>query len=96
MDDDLPMMLAFKDITITVGHVNRAPIFSAVGPQLVLEHNMLTFTVVATDPDGDAVTLSATGMPSGATFNPATGLFSWTPGYPSAVVRPLLNNLRFW
>lgn len=85
-DDGSPMMLAFEDITITVGHVNRAPIFSPVGPQQVLEHNTLTFTVAATDPDGDAVTFSATGMPSGATFNPATGLFSWTPGYPTAGV----------
>lgn len=85
-DDGSPMMLAFEDITITVGHVNRAPIFTPVGSQQVLEHNTLTFTVAATDPDGDAITLSAMGMPSGATFNPATGAFSWTPGYPSVGV----------
>ncbi len=86
MDNGSPMMLDFEDITITVGNVNRPPIFSNPGPQQVLEHNSLTFSVSATDPDGDAVTLSASGMPSGATFDPATGIFSWTPGYPTAGV----------
>lgn len=86
MDNGSPMMLAFEDIMITVGNVNRAPVFSPVVSQQVLEHNTLTFTVSAIDPDGDAVTLSATGLPSGAVFNPATGVFSWTPGYPTAGV----------
>lgn len=86
MDNGTPMMLAFEDITITVGHVNRAPVIAPIGPKQVLEHNNLTFTVSASDPDGNAVTLSATGMPTGATFNPTTGVFSWTPGYPTAGV----------
>jgi Tol biopolymer transport system component len=86
MDDGSPMQLAFEDITITVGGVNRAPIFAPVGPQTVLEHNPLSFTVSATDPDGNAVTLSASGMPSGATFSTTTGAFSWTPGGSTAGV----------
>jgi hypothetical protein len=86
MDNGSPMMLVFEDITITVGNVNRAPIFSSVGSQQVLEHNLLAFTVSATDPDGNAITLSASGMPSGATFNTTTGVFSWTPVYPQAGV----------
>jgi hypothetical protein len=86
MDNGTPMMLAFEDITITVGHVNRSPMFVPIGPQQVLEHNNLTFTVSAIDPDGNAVTLSATGIPNGATFDPTTGVFSWTPGSPSAGV----------
>jgi len=85
-DNGSPMMLDLEDITITVGHVNRAPVISNPGPQQVLEHATLAFTVSATDPDGDAVTLSASGMPSGATFNPSTGVFSWTPGHPTAGV----------
>jgi hypothetical protein len=85
-DNGSPMMLDFEDITITVGNVNRAPIFAAVGPQQILEHATTTFTVSATDPDGNSVTLSASGMPSGATFNTSTGVFSWTPGYPTAGV----------
>ena len=85
-DNGSPMMLDLEDITITVGDVNRAPVLSNPGPQQVLEHATTTFTVSATDPDGNAVTLSASGMPSGATFNTSTGVFSWTPGYPTAGV----------
>ncbi len=46
----------------------------------------LNFSVQATDIDNDFVTLSATTLPSGATFatvqgaQPVTGSFSWTPG----------------
>ncbi len=85
-DDGSPMMLDLENITITVGNVNRAPTFGLVGSQQVLEHENLTFTVSAVDSDGDAVTLSAVGLPSGATFNPTTGEFSWTPEYPLAGV----------
>ena len=35
------------------------------------------FDVTATDAENDPVTLSATGLPPGATFNTATGHFSW-------------------
>lgn len=83
-DNGTPMMLALEDITITVGHVNRAPVFAPVGPQQVLEHSPLSFTVSATDPDSDPVILSVTGLPSGATFNASTGVFNWTPGHPQA------------
>src|SRR5262249_50052700 len=75
-DNGSPMMLDFEDITITVGDVNRPPDLVPVGSQQVLEHQTLTFTVSATDPDGNSVTLSASGMPSGATFNTSTGVFS--------------------
>lgn len=43
----------------------------------------VSFSVSGTDPDGDAVTLSAD-YPDGASFNPATGLFSWTPQEPGS------------
>ena len=71
-------------VTISVGNVNRPPVLAAVGNKTVAENAALGFTVNATDPDGDAVTLSAANLPSGATFNAATGAFSWTPGYAQA------------
>ncbi|MBW7992571.1 MAG: hypothetical protein FVQ84_21500 [Planctomycetes bacterium] len=64
-------------ITITVNNVNRAPVFTAIGNKSVWSDDPLTFTVVATDPDGDTVTYSANTVPSGATFIPQT--FDWTP-----------------
>ena len=65
--------------------VNGAPVFAAGGEaRSVDENRALTFTVAATDPDGDALTYSASGLPAGASFDPATRQFSWTPGYPQA------------
>ena len=85
-DDGSPMELALELVTITVGDVNRAPDITNPGPQAVLEGHTLTFPVTVTDPDGNTVTLSATGLPSGATFNSSTGIFSWTPGTTAAGV----------
>jgi hypothetical protein len=41
-----------------------------------------TFPISAAAAHGQAVTLSATGVPSGVTFNPVTGTFSGTPDLP--------------
>ncbi len=65
--------------TLTVNDVNR-PVeldlanFAGgeVGQLLVVEAS-------ASDPDGDDVTLSAANLPTGATFDAAGGLMSWTP-----------------
>ncbi len=64
-------------VTITVINVNRAPIFTAIGNKSVWSDDPLTFTIDATDPDGDAVTYSANTVPSDATF--ITETFDWTP-----------------
>ncbi|GAA3640260.1 hypothetical protein GCM10022200_24890 [Microbacterium awajiense] len=62
--------------------VNGAPVFTTGGEtQTVDENRTLEFGVEATDPDGDAITYSASGLPAGATFDPATQQFAWTPDY---------------
>ncbi len=78
-DDGVPMELDVELITITIGNVNRAPILSNPGPQTVIETENISFTIFATDPDGGTITLSASNTPAGASFNSATGEFSWTP-----------------
>ena len=45
---------------------------------------LLTFTVTASDPDGDGLTFSASNVPTGASFNPSTRVFSWTPAFGDA------------
>ena len=85
-DDGDPMELDVELITITVGDVNRAPVFTNPGPQDILEDEELSFSVSATDPDGDTVTLSASGTPTGATFSTSTGSFTWTPSLAQAGV----------
>lgn len=71
-----------EQITITVRHVNRPPVLAAVSDRSVDEGSLLSFSIQASDPDGDAIALSAENLPSGATFSSVS--FSWTPS-PSQV-----------
>ena len=75
---------AAKTVTASFDHVNRAPVLDAIGDKSVEEGATLSFTVSATDADGDALTYSASNLPPGSTFDPATRSFSWTPTYAQA------------
>ncbi|HVK09154.1 MAG TPA: cadherin domain-containing protein [Gemmataceae bacterium] len=79
-----------KVFTITVTDINEggggggntAPTLNNVPVSVnVDEGTAITFTATATDPDLPAQTLtfSLAGAPAGATINPTTGAFSWTP-----------------
>jgi hypothetical protein len=59
--------------------ISRPPVLSPIGSRTTHEGETLTFAVSATDPDGDDLTYSAANLPSGASFNPTTRTFSWTP-----------------
>ena len=59
--------------------VNRAPVLAAIDAKAVLEGETLSFEVTGSDEDGDTLTYTATGLPSGATFEDAT--FTWVPGF---------------
>jgi len=66
---------------------NQAPILAAILDQDGQEDSLLTFTVSASDPDGEVVTISAADLPADASFtdnrdNSAT--FSWIPAYGTA------------
>lgn len=63
----------------TASSGNRAPVFQTIGDKAVAESATLTFTVGASDADGDTLTYSASGLPAGASFTPATRVFTWTP-----------------
>jgi len=75
-----------KAIQINVNKVNRPPILTGPDSATVDEGKMLTLQVTATDPDGDALTLSATGLPHNAIFIPATGTITFAPNYEQAGV----------
>lgn len=70
---------ASENVTITVNNVNRAPTLSTIGSRQVNEGQLLQFTITASDPDGDALSYAASGIPSGAIFNATTRVFSWMP-----------------
>ena len=61
--------------------IDRPPTLSAIGNKSIRDGMTLTFTVSAIDDNGDALTYSASNLPTGATFNAATRTFSWTPSY---------------
>jgi len=64
--------------------INRAPVFNTVGDKLINEGSLLEFTISAYDSDGDPLIYSADNLLAGATFDPATRTFSWTPNYGMA------------
>jgi hypothetical protein len=66
-----------ETISITVNNVNQAPVLSPIGSKSAFANDILAFSVSATEPDGDTITYSATGLPSGATFTSQS--FSWAP-----------------
>jgi hypothetical protein len=66
---------------IELTNPNNPPVFGSIANQQVSELQLLTFIVSATDPDGNKLTYSATNLPTGATLDPTTGSFYWTPAY---------------
>jgi len=72
------------DIRISV-YDNSPPILNAIEDKEVNENELVTFTVMATDPDGDSLTFpQPENLPSGVTFTDNdnnTATFSWQTGY---------------
>ena len=68
---------------------NLPPIIDPVSNQTVLKGQTLQFTVPASDPDNDPITFSAASLPNGATIDPSTGVFSWTPNVTQAGSYPI-------
>jgi len=75
-----------ETVTITVKPPpNQPPVLDPVGDQTVVVSGKLQFTVSASDPEGEPVTLSATGLPTGASFTTVQGTgtvtqtFVWVP-----------------
>ncbi len=74
-----------RSFTWTVTNNNRAPVLGAIGPQSGNEGTLIAFTASATDPDGNTLTYGLVTEPGGASIDPTTGAFTWTPaGGPGA------------
>ncbi|MHB1416408.1 MAG: putative Ig domain-containing protein [Chloroflexota bacterium] len=83
-DNGSPPLSARETITVTVGEVNKTPTLAPIGDKAAVWGNSLTFAVTASDSDLPAnvltYTLDSTTESKGAQIEPATGIFSWTPG----------------
>ncbi|RKY08280.1 MAG: hypothetical protein DRP66_04885 [Planctomycetota bacterium] len=69
-------------VLIKVNNTNRPPVLTPIGARVVGENAELSFTINATDPDGDQIEYDAYGLPHDAEFE--NGTFSWRPGYGQA------------
>jgi PKD repeat protein len=73
-----------ESITINVTDVNSAPVFDLIGNRIIDEGQELSFTLSASDSDGDALSYTTSILPSGASFDPGTRTFSWCPDFDAA------------
>jgi hypothetical protein len=75
------------DVHVIVFPVNDPPVIEEIPPRSIQELEILTFDVVAADPEGEALALFALNLPAGATFTDSgnnSGTFTWTPSFGSA------------
>src|SRR5690606_40248585 len=69
-------------VTVEIAPQNGAPVFVPMVSQVGRGRAEMRFTVVADDPDRDAVVLSLISpLPEGAAFSAERGEFVWIPGY---------------
>lgn len=65
-------------VTLTTS-ASQPPVLDPIGSKTVAVSGKLTFTISATDPDGGPLIYSASGLPAGASFDPASRTFAWQP-----------------
>jgi len=73
-----------KTVTLTIKNFNRPPVFAKVASQKGKENVNLTFSVAATDPDGQKLVYSTTDAPTGLSIEAETGVVKWTPSLEQA------------
>ena len=68
--------------------INQSPVLNSIGDKSIDEGDLIEFSISASDPDGDNLTYSASNLPPGASFDPQTRTFYWTPNYAQAGIHP--------
>ncbi len=74
--------------TWNVAHTNQAPVVDNPGDTLNVNGDSVSWQIGASDPDGDPVTYSATGLPLGLTVNATSGVISGTVGASASASSP--------
>jgi hypothetical protein len=73
---DGSLLTASQTFTWTVTNVNRPPTLTQPTNQTSAENATISLQLAGSDPDGNALSYSATGLPPGLALNPSTGLIS--------------------
>ncbi len=63
--------------SVKIENTNRKPVLSVPGEKAVTSGEKIEFTVSATDADNEKLTLTAGSLPAGASFDSASGVFTW-------------------
>jgi hypothetical protein len=71
--------------TISINATLKPSITKKMSDTTIAENQALSFTYLATDPQGGALTFSGTNLPSGAALT-AAGVLTWTPSYTQSGV----------
>jgi hypothetical protein len=80
-------------VDITVNNVNRSPILDPIGNRSVIEGGNLGFAISASDPDLEAIILTAENLPLNSSFadsSDGTGYFNFAPDYTQSGVYNVL------
>lgn len=70
---------ASTSVKITVIDANAAPEITPINDKTINTGQTLSFDLLATDADGDALTYGTSTLPQGASFDVTTKKFSWKP-----------------
>jgi hypothetical protein len=82
-DDGLPPLSSSQSFSVVVLPPNNPPSLAPIANRTIHLGATLLITNTATDPDQPPQTLTfsfATNAPAGASLDPVSGLFTWTPG----------------
>jgi len=82
-DNGSPSLVSTQSFTIIVNEVNVAPVLTNLNNTLWTVNEQTTITLTNRGSDADVptniLTYEIVSAPTGATVDPSTGLFSWTP-----------------
>ncbi|HEY5999813.1 MAG TPA: putative Ig domain-containing protein, partial [bacterium] len=79
------------DMLLVSYRYSRPPALTQPPDIAATEATEFALTLAATDPDGDLLTFGAENLPLGATFDPYSGAFTWTPTCTQAGTYPSIR-----
>jgi hypothetical protein len=77
-DDGAPRAAAGGTFTWSIGDVDRPPVLGALPDRFGQVGDVVAAALAASDPDGDTIAWSASGLPGGVSLDPATGQLNGT------------------